>query len=64
MKFTESQLDHNSRPRNPKIADVCFRSGYIDAWSRGKLKIISACAEAALPEPEIIEKDGGIRYYF
>jgi ATP-dependent DNA helicase RecG len=28
---------------------------------RETLKIISACAEAGLPEPEIIEKDGGVQ---
>jgi ATP-dependent DNA helicase RecG len=52
--------DHNSKPRNPIIADACFKSGYIDTWGRGTLKIINACKEAELPEPQIIEKDGGI----
>lgn len=23
---------HSPRPRNPIIADVCFKGGYIDAW--------------------------------
>jgi ATP-dependent DNA helicase RecG len=50
---------HPSRPRNPLIADVCFKGGYIDQWGRGTLKIISVCREAELPEPEIIERDGG-----
>lgn len=53
--------EHNSRPRNPKIADACFKAGYIDTWGRGTLKIINACKEAELPEPEIIEKDGGVQ---
>ncbi len=53
--------DHNSRPRNPKIADTCFKAGYIDTWGRGTLKIINSCQEAELPEPEIIEKDGGVQ---
>lgn len=52
---------HPSRPRNPLIADVCFKGGYIDAWGRGTLKIINACLEAELPEPEIIERDGGVQ---
>ena len=51
---------HASHPRNPRIADVCFKAGYIDAWGRGTLKIIETCKNAALPEPEIIESDGGI----
>ena len=28
---------------------------------RGKLKVRSACKEAELPEPEIIEKEGGVQ---
>lgn len=50
---------HPSRPRNPLIADVCFKGGYIDAWGRGTLKIIDSCREANLPEPDMQEIDGG-----
>lgn len=50
---------HASRPRNPIIADVCFKGGYIDAWGRGTIKIIDSCKQAELPEPEMIELDGG-----
>ncbi|MBN2396340.1 MAG: putative DNA binding domain-containing protein [Candidatus Atribacteria bacterium] len=53
--------EHSSRPRNPKIADACFKAGYIDSWGRGILKIMEACQEASLPEPEITEIDGGLR---
>ncbi len=51
---------HPSRPRNPLIADVCFKGGYIDSWGRGTLKIIHSCLEAGLPEPLIAEQFGGI----
>lgn len=51
---------HSSRPRNPIIADVCFKGGYIDAWGRGTIKIIDTCKQADLPEPEMIELDGGL----
>ena len=50
---------HPSRPRNPLIADVCFKGGYIEAWGRGTLKILYACKEAELPEPDIRELHGG-----
>ncbi len=50
---------HPSLPRNPIIADVCFKGGYIDAWGRGTLKIIDACKQAQLPEPDISEMHGG-----
>jgi ATP-dependent DNA helicase RecG len=60
LKIENLKTNHNSRPRNPIIADACFKSGYIDAWGRGTLKIIKTCLEAGLPEPLILEKDGGI----
>jgi ATP-dependent DNA helicase RecG len=50
---------HSSRPRNPIIADVAFKGGYIDAWGRGTIKIFDTCKEAELPEPEMQEQDGG-----
>lgn len=50
---------HSSRPRNPIIADVCFKGGYIDAWGRGTIKILDSCKLANLPEPEMKELDGG-----
>jgi ATP-dependent DNA helicase RecG len=52
---------HPSRPRNPLIAEALFNCGYIDLWGVGTLKIISACREAELPEPEIAERDGGVQ---
>ncbi len=50
---------HPSKPRNPLIADVCFKAGYIDAWGRGTIKIIEACKESGLPEPVLKEEHGG-----
>lgn len=50
---------HSSKPRNPIIADVCFKGGLIDSWGRGTIKIIDTCKEAGLPEPELTEQDGG-----
>jgi ATP-dependent DNA helicase RecG len=60
LSIEDLKKDHNSRPRNPIIANACFLAGYIDAWGRGTLKIINTCAEYGLPEPLIIEKNGGI----
>ncbi|MDP2238388.1 MAG: ATP-binding protein [Bacteroidales bacterium] len=57
--LVELKGEHNSRPRNPKIAKACFMAGYIDAWGRGTLKIYNSCKEHGLPEPDIMEKDGG-----
>lgn len=59
LSFEALKRQHPSRPRNPLIADVCFKGGFIDAWGRGTLKIINSCKEADLPEPEMKEIDGG-----
>ena len=50
---------HRSKPRNPLLADVCFKAGYIDSWGRGTIKIIEACQEFGLPEPILKEEQGG-----
>ena len=60
LSLDDLKSDHNSRPRNPIIANACFFAGYIDTWGRGTLKIINSCKEAGLPEPEIKEMNGGI----
>ena len=59
--ITEADLIrvHRSKPRNPLIADVCFKGGYIDAWGRGTIKIVEACQEAGLPAPVLREEQGG-----
>jgi len=51
---------HESHPRNPLIAEVCYRVGYIDSWGRGIKKITDACKEAGLPEPIIEERASGM----
>lgn len=60
LSLDDLKKEHHSRPRNPKIAKVCFMAGYIDTWGRGTLKIMDACKEAGLAEPDIKEINGGI----
>jgi ATP-dependent DNA helicase RecG len=60
LSLEDLKSDHNSRPRNPIIANACFLAGYIDTWGRGTLKIINSCKEAGLPDPEIKEMNGGV----
>ena len=61
LSLEDLKSDHNSRPRNPNIANACFFAGYIDTWGRGTLKIIDACLKAGLPEPVIKEMNGGVQ---
>lgn len=48
---------HSSKPFNPKLANVFFKSGMIEAWGRGFEKIREACKlyDGALPEYEMDE---------
>ena len=50
-------MKHSSKPYNPKLANVFFKSGMIEAWGRGFEKIKEACAldDGPLPEYEINE---------
>ena len=43
---------HSSKPFNPKLADVFFKGGFIEAWGRGFDKIRDACREYDEPLPE------------
>lgn len=42
---------HSSKPFNPNIANTLFRSGYIESWGSGTIKIINECLNYKLPEP-------------
>jgi ATP-dependent DNA helicase RecG len=44
-------VKHASRPYNPDIAIALFRSGYIESWGRGTIKMIKECKQAGIPEP-------------
>ena len=59
MTSDSLKKNHPSRPRNPLVADACFKAGYIDSWGRGTLKIIEVCDEASLLEPDMDEAFGG-----
>ena len=45
-------MKHSSKPYNPKLANVFFKSGMIEAWGRGFDKIKEACEwyTGSLPE--------------
>lgn len=44
---------HASVPYNPKIADVSFRSGDVESWGRGFLRIKAECNKINAPLPKI-----------
>jgi ATP-dependent DNA helicase RecG len=52
MTIADLRNTHPSRPINPDIAQVCFLYGLMERWGIGTQKIIRACVEGGLPEPE------------
>lgn len=51
---------HESVPHNPKIADVSFRSGDVESWGRGFLKIKADCKKINAELPVIDATGGGV----
>ena len=51
---------HESIPHNPKIADVSFRSGDVESWGRGFLKIKAECKKTNAELPIIDASGGGV----
>ena len=49
---------HESLPWNPLIARALYRSGLIESWGRGTLKIAELMLAAGLPAPEIEDVGG------
>ena len=50
---------HSSRPRNPVLAEACFKGSYIDSWGSGIQKITDVCKAAGLSLPVMEEQFGG-----
>lgn len=51
---------HESVPYNPKLADVSFRSGDVESWGRGFLRIRTECQKINAPLPTIDAENGGV----
>jgi ATP-dependent DNA helicase RecG len=52
MTVEDLRTTHPSRPINPDIAQVCFLYGLMERWGIGTQRIILACVESGLPEPD------------
>lgn len=49
---------HRSYPYNPVIADVLFKTTFLESWGSGARRIITACKEQNVAEP-VWSDDGG-----
>lgn len=64
LSFDDLKKKHPSKPQNPDIARTMYRSGFIEAWGRGTVKMIKVCKAAGLPEPIIEKRHGGMYVEF
>ncbi len=64
--WTVKQLleKHPSKPYNPLIANVFFRTGLIESWGRGIEKINIECKLAGVPAPRINYDFAGLMITF
>ncbi len=49
---------HASYPYNPLIAEVLYRSSFLESWGSGVSRMVDACKAQGVPEPEY-EVNGG-----
>ena len=56
--------EHESIPRNRRIAEMFFYAGYIERWGGGTLKILEECGKSELPEPDFIDDGYSFRIIF
>lgn len=64
LSIADLRITHNSNPRNPLIAQIFYRAGYIESWGRGTLTIINETVKAGLPEPIFKDSLNGIQLVF
>lgn len=50
--------EHDSMPRNRKIAEAFFYAGFIERWGSGTLRMAEELQAAKLPPPEFLSESG------
>ncbi|MBQ9253506.1 MAG: winged helix-turn-helix transcriptional regulator [Bacteroidales bacterium] len=56
--------EHSSQPRNPLIAEVFYRAGFIEAWGRGIKKIFDGVKNYKQKQPLLQSTMGGMLIEF
>ena len=55
---------HASYPYNPLIAEVLFKSSFLENWGSGVGRMVDACHTQGVPEPEYEVSGGFVRIVF
>lgn len=56
--------EHESKLRNPTIANALDKLGLVETWGRGTQKIVEECKKSGLPEPDYSSAKGffGVKF--
>lgn len=60
VTFENIKTLHESMPRNRLITKVLYYRKLFESWGRGIEKIVNLCTQAGHPEPEFVERTGGV----
>ena len=55
---------HGSYPYNPLIAEVLYKTSYLESWGSGAKRIIDACRKQNVPDPEWSIRGGFVTVTF
>lgn len=64
LSLLELFQEHDSIPRNRKIAEAFFYAGFIERWGSGTLRIIETLKLSELPEPKFESSNGRFHLTF
>ena len=55
---------HTLFPYNPLIAEVLYKSSFLESWGSGVSRMVEACRSQGLPEPEYEVRGGFVAIVF
>lgn len=58
------KTSHPSKTRNPLIASIFYRAGFIEKFGSGIDRIMNSCRKEIVPQPEFLEECGGFSVKF
>lgn len=64
LSIEDLSREHDSFQRNPLLADIFYRAGYIESWGRGTLTIIEETVKSGLSTPIFRTRQGGLEVIF
>ena len=58
------KMSHASFPYNPLIAEVLYRSSFLESWGSGVGRMVDSCRAQGVPEPEYVLNGGFVIIVF